>query len=92
VWHGSILASKLRSLQRTQGGSLFQRDAAAVGAERAVLVSLGRISEPARRAATQATPNVELIDGERLVELCAEQEIGLVIQPHVDREWFRRFE
>lgn len=72
--------------------ALFQRDAAAVGAERAVLVALGRISEPARRAATQATPNVELIDGERLVELCTEHEIGLVIQPQVDREWFRRFE
>jgi restriction system protein len=55
-------------------------------------VSLGRISEPARRAATQATPNVELIDGERLIELCVEQEIGLVIQPQVDHEWFRRFE
>ena len=72
--------------------ALFQRDAAAVGAERAVLVTLSRISEPARRAATQSTPNVELIDGDRLVQLCREQEIGVVVRPFVDHDWFRRFE
>ena len=72
--------------------ALFQRDAAAVGAERAVLVTLSRISEPARRAATQSTPNVELIDGDRLVQLCRDQEIGIVVRPLVDNDWFRRFE
>lgn len=72
--------------------ALFQRDASAAGAERAVLVTLGRISEPARRAATQATPNVELIDGGRLVGLCEEKSIGLVVRPQVDDDWFRRFE
>lgn len=72
--------------------ALFQRDAAAVGAERAVLVTLSRISEPARRAATQSTPNVELIDGDRLVQLCREQEIGIVVRPVVDHNWFRRFD
>ena len=72
--------------------ALFQRDAAAAGAERAILVTLARISEAARRAAIQATPNVELIDGNRLVELCQEHEIGLAIRPRVDQEWFRRFE
>jgi restriction system protein len=59
--------------------ALFQRDAAAVGAERAILVTLGRVSAPARKAATQTTPNVELIDGDRLVQLCRDQEIGIVI-------------
>jgi restriction system protein len=72
--------------------ALLQRDAAAVGAERAVLVTLGRISAPARLAATQTTPNVELIDGERLVQLCRDQEIGVVIRPQVDDDWFRRAE
>lgn len=72
--------------------ALFQRDAAAVGAERAVLVTLSRISEPARRAATQSTPNVELIDGDRLVELCRAQEIGLRVRPSVDHDWFKRFD
>lgn len=72
--------------------ALFQRDAAAAGAERAVLVTLSRVSEPARRAATQSTPNVELIDGDRLVQLCRDQQIGIAIRPQVDHEWFRRFE
>lgn len=72
--------------------ALFQRDAAAVGAERAVLVTLSRISEPARRAATQSTPNVELIDGDRLVELCREQGVGVRVRPFVDHDWFKRFD
>lgn len=72
--------------------ALFQRDAAAAGAERAVLVTLSRFSEPARKAATQSTPNVELIDGDRLAHLVFEQGIGIVIRPHVDTEWFNRFE
>ena len=42
---------------------LFQRDAQTKGAERAILVTLGKFSEPARRAATVATPTVDLIDG-----------------------------
>ena len=36
--------------------ALFQRDAAAAGAERAVFVTLGRYSEPARQAAISTTP------------------------------------
>ncbi|HMQ26489.1 MAG TPA: restriction endonuclease [Acidimicrobiales bacterium] len=72
--------------------ALFQRDAQAVGAERAVLVTLARVSAAARRAAIQSTPNVEIIDGERLADLVLEKEIGIVIRPQVDNEWFGRFE
>jgi restriction system protein len=56
--------------------ALFQRDAQTKGAERAILVTLGRFSEPARKAATAATPTVDLIDGERLAELVLNQEAG----------------
>jgi restriction system protein len=56
--------------------ALFQRDAQTKGAERAILVTLGRFSEPARKAATAATPTVDLIDGERLAELVLDQEAG----------------
>jgi restriction system protein len=72
--------------------ALFQRDASAAGAERAVLVTLGRFSEPARRAATAATPTVDLVDGERLCELVREKEIGLRIVPQVQEEFFDRFD
>jgi restriction system protein len=71
--------------------ALFQRDAAAAGAERAVLVTLGRFSEPARNAAIATTPTVDLIDGEKLCELVREKEIGIRIVPQVQEGWFDRF-
>lgn len=70
--------------------ALFQRDAAAAGAERAVLMTLGRFSEPARKAARQASPTVDLIDGERICELVRQKGIGLAFA--VVDEWFDRFE
>lgn len=72
--------------------ALFQRDAAAAGAERAVLVTLGRFTPAARKAAIVATPTVNLIDGERLCELVHEQQIGLRIVPVVVEAWFDRFD
>jgi restriction system protein len=70
--------------------ALFQRDARAKGAERAVIITLGKFSEPARQAARQATPTVDLIDGQRLCELLAEKQIGLGLA--VDEGWFDRFD
>lgn len=72
--------------------ALFQRDAAAAGAERAVLVTLGRFSPAARKAAIAATPTVNLIDGDRLCDLVLEQGIGVRSVPEVDEPWFDRFE
>ena len=72
--------------------ALFQNDARTKGAERAILVTLGRFSEPARRAAIVATPTVDLIDGARLCDLVLEQEIGVKRLPRVDAAWFDRFD
>ena len=72
--------------------ALFQRDAAAVGAERAVLVTLARFSPAARKAATVTTPTVDLIDGDKLCDLVRDQEIGLRIVTQVDEGWFDRFD
>ena len=72
--------------------ALFQRDAAAAGAERAVLVTLGRFSSAARKAATVATPTVNLIDGDRLCELVEQQGIGIRAVPTVIEDWFDRFD
>lgn len=71
--------------------ALFQRDAQTKGAERAILVTLGKYSEPARRAATAATPTVDLIDGERLAELVLDREVGVRREPVVNEGWFDRF-
>jgi restriction endonuclease Mrr len=72
--------------------ALFQRDAAAAGAERAVLVTLARFSPAARKAATVTTPTVDLIDGDKLCELIRDQKIGLRIVPQVNERWFDRFD
>ena len=72
--------------------SLFQNDARKKGAERAILVTLGRFSEPARRAAIDTTPTVDLIDGDRLSDLIREQGLGVKDRPHVDPRWFDRFD
>lgn len=72
--------------------ALFQRDAAAAGAERAVLVTLGRYTEAARQASIATTPTVDLIDGEKLCQLVREKEIGLRIVPQVQEAWFDRFD
>jgi restriction system protein len=72
--------------------ALFQRDAAAAGAERAVLVTLARFSPAARKAATVTTPTVDLIDGDKLCELVRDQEIGLRVVLQVNERWFDRFD
>jgi restriction system protein len=71
--------------------ALFQRDAAAVGAERAILVTTAQFSKPARMAAVVTTPNVDLIDGEALCDLALEAQAGVREQPVVHIEWFSRF-
>ena len=73
--------------------ALFQRDAQTAGAERAILVTLSRFTEPARKAAISATPTVDLINGDRLAELIREDgDSGVSLQPTVKEEWFDQFE
>ncbi len=72
--------------------ALFQRDAAAVGAERAVMITLGRFTAPARKAASSATPHVDLIDGQRLCELMLAKQVGISNAPVVNPSWFDRFD
>jgi len=72
--------------------ALFQRDAQTKGAERAILVTLGKFSEPARKAAIVTSPTVDLIDGDRLVELVKEQRLGVRSVTRVDPAWFDRFD
>ncbi|PFG45026.1 restriction system protein [Georgenia soli] len=71
--------------------ALFQRDAQTKGAERAILVTLGTFSAPARRAAIVTSPTVDLIDGERLAGLVKEQGLGVRMVTRVDPDWFNRF-
>lgn len=72
--------------------ALFQSDATAAGAEHGVLVTTGRFSEPARRAALGRHPTIDLIDGEKLTDLCLAEAIGISISPVVNASFFDRFE
>ena len=76
--------------------ALLRHDAAAKGAERAVLVTLGTFSRPAKRAAREATPTVDLIDGERLCDLIVDkgESVGVraEIVYRVTSGFLRRFE
>lgn len=76
--------------------ALFQRDAEVAGAERAIMVTLGRFTRDARKAAQATTPMIDLIDGEKLCDLVGElgdeQDIGIRIVPQIVPEFFDRFE
>ena len=72
--------------------ALFQSDATAAGAEHGVLVTTGRFSEPARQAALNRHPTIDLVDGEKLTELCLEGSIGISLSPVVNEAFFDRFE
>lgn len=72
--------------------ALFQRDAQTKGAERAILVTLSRFTDPARKAATSSTPTVDLISGDRLADLIRQDgNSGVSLQPTVNESWFNKF-
>lgn len=72
--------------------ALSQSEAQTKGAERAILVTLGRFTDAARKAATAFTPTVDLIDRTRIAELVLDQEVGVQMAPKVDEGWFYRFD
>ena len=53
--------------------------------------TLGKFSEPARKAAIVTSPTVDLIDGERLASVVHEQKLGVRSVIRVDPKWFDRF-
>lgn len=74
--------------------ALFQRDAQARGAERAVLVTLGSFTSGAQAASQEAIPTVELIDGARLCDLIAAkgEQAGVQVAYEAIPEFLERFE
>ena len=72
--------------------ALFQSDAIAAGAEHGVLVTTGRFSRPARETARGRNPTIDLIDGDKLTDLCLEVGLGVSLRPVVDVDAFDRFE
>ncbi len=54
-------------------------------------MTLGSFSQAARKAATDTTPHVNLVDGERIWELVERKGIGLRQTTVLDTAWFDRF-
>lgn len=72
--------------------ALFQSDAQTRGAERAIIVTSSRFTCPARKAATSTFFTVDLINGDRLVELIhADCESGVQLRPTADTRRFFKF-
>lgn len=78
-------------LPRASHPAVTRDDALMKGAERAIVVTLGKYSAAARKAAISSAPTVDLIDGERLAELVLEKEVGVRLTPIVNEAWFDRF-
>lgn len=62
-------------------------------ADKALLITTGTFSGPAKAEAARTTPRIELIDGEQLVAMCEVKQIGL--QPRtvydINHEFFAQF-
>lgn len=72
--------------------SLFQNDARRKGAERAILVTLGRFSEPGSSGHHRRGSHCRSYRRLRLCDLVREQRLGVKDRPHVDPHWFDRFD
>jgi restriction system protein len=57
-----------------------------------VFVTLGSFSKAARKASTDTTPHVNLLDGERIRELVEQKSIGLRHTTVLETAWFDRFD
>ena len=71
------------------------RGAMAGRADKGIIVTTGTFTAEARREATRdGVPQIELIDGERLIEMLASLELGLkaVTTYEINAEFFKQFE
>lgn len=72
---------------------LLQHDAQTKGAERVILLTLSRFTEPACKSATMTISVVNFIDGDRLVAPIREDgEFGVSLQTTVGEGWFDAFD
>jgi restriction system protein len=62
-------------------------------ADKAILITTGTFTGPAKAEAARTTPRIELIDGEQLVEMCEEKLIGVTPRTNfeINHEFFAQF-
>ncbi len=80
-----------RSVSREEVSRL-RGDAGGRG-DKAILLTTGTFTAPARQEAARTTPRVELIDGEQIVAMCEEKGIGLKPRTvyDLDPQFFEQF-
>ena len=61
--------------------------------DKALLITTGTFSGPAKAEAARTTPRIELIDGEQLVAMCEAKQIGLIPRTvyDIDHNFFAQF-
>lgn len=66
-YRDSVLSEEVTRLRGSAGGR----------ADKALLITTGTFSGPAKEEAVRVTPRIELIDGEQLVAMCEAKNLGL---------------
>jgi restriction system protein len=81
-----------RSVSREEVSRL--RGDAGGRADKAILITTGTFTGPAKAEAARTTPRIELIDGEQLVAMCEAKQIGLTPRTiyDINHEFFVQFQ
>ena len=82
-YKGSVSSEEITSLRGSAGGR----------ADKAILLTTGTFTRDARKEAERVTPRIELIDGEQLVAMFEEKELGMKPRTvyEVDHPFFEQF-
>lgn len=62
--------------------------------DKALLITTGTFTAPAKEEAARTTPRIELVDGEQLVAMCEAKQIGLIPRTvfDIDHNFFAQFQ
>jgi restriction system protein len=83
-YRNSVSSEEVTRLRGSAGGR----------ADKALLITTGTFSAPAREEAVRVSPHIELIDGEQLVEMCEAKNLGLKprVVYDIDYDFFAQFQ
>lgn len=83
-YRNSVSSEEVTRLRGSAGGR----------ADKALLITTGTFSGPAKEEAVRVSPHIELIDGEQLVAMCEEKNLGLKPRTvyDIDYEFFAAFQ
>ena len=87
-----LLRSSRMAARWRRGSEVLALDVEDLDRARRRAVTTSRFTRSARETAQNRRPTITLIDGDRLADLCLDQEVGVVIRPVANPGFFDRFE